>query len=199
MTALEQVVGGFALVGRSGGRRARWLHLRDGGTERPPDVSSDVPAAAGAARPARSVRGSRNSISAMVPVKRNRSSASPAPDARGRRSSVAAIGPGIEPQHPATASWWQRQTGRRECRESGSAWLERPAQRGWKRDGPARRAANRAAAIAGAPTLPLAIDRQVDRLQPRRVGQARDPAALGDRLPVDLLDVAGEVDRAWRR
>src|SRR6185503_2219393 len=36
---------------------------------------------------------------------------------------------------------------------------------------------------------------EVDATEPRRVGQARDPAALRDRLAVDLLDVAGEVDR----
>ena len=43
--------------------------------------------------------------------------------------------------------------------------------------------------------LPLAVGRQVDRLQARRIGEPGDPAALGDRLAVDLLDVAGEVDR----
>ena len=31
------------------------------------------------------------------------------------------------------------------------------------------------------------------------LGPAGDPAALGDRRAVDLLEVAGEVDRAWRR
>ena len=36
---------------------------------------------------------------------------------------------------------------------------------------------------------------QVDPLQPRVLGSARDPAALGDRAAVDLLQVAGEIDR----
>ncbi len=41
----------------------------------------------------------------------------------------------------------------------------------------------------------LAPGGQVDGLEARRVRQARDAAALGDRAPIDLLDVAGEVDR----
>src|SRR6185503_18841366 len=40
----------------------------------------------------------------------------------------------------------------------------------------------------------LAPGGEVDRLEARAVGQAWDPAALGDRCPVDDLDVAGEVD-----
>ena len=40
---------------------------------------------------------------------------------------------------------------------------------------------------------------QVDALEARAGREARDAAALGDRPAVDLLEVAREVDRAWRR
>src|SRR3954471_24567479 len=45
------------------------------------------------------------------------------------------------------------------------------------------------------PGSAFAVGREVDGLEPRRVGQARDPATLRDRLAVDLLDVAREIDR----
>src|SRR4029453_1972737 len=41
----------------------------------------------------------------------------------------------------------------------------------------------------------LAPGSEVNRLEARAVGQAGDPAAFGDRCPIDHLDVAGEVDR----
>ena len=66
-----------------------------------------------------------------------------------------------------------------------------PRNRGRHADG-APRAAARAGRRRG---LRLAVGREVDRLEPRRFGQPGDPAALGDRPAVDLLDVAGEVDR----
>ena len=47
----------------------------------------------------------------------------------------------------------------------------------------------------GTPALPLPVDGQVDRLEAWRVGQAGDPATLGDRAAIDLLDVTGEIDR----
>src|SRR5687768_9750347 len=36
---------------------------------------------------------------------------------------------------------------------------------------------------------------EVERLQARAGGQPRDPAALGDRVAVDFLQIAREVDR----
>src|SRR3954453_19252810 len=42
------------------------------------------------------------------------------------------------------------------------------------------------------PGSAFAVGREVDGLETRRGGQARDPATLRDRLAVDLLDVARE-------
>ncbi len=44
-----------------------------------------------------------------------------------------------------------------------------------------------------------AAPRASEPLQPRVLGPAGDPAALGDRFAVDLLQVAGEVDAGWHR
>src|SRR5215212_753042 len=41
----------------------------------------------------------------------------------------------------------------------------------------------------------LAIFRQIDPSEPGRLGPAGDPATLRNRPAVDLLDIAGEVDR----
>src|SRR5688572_31546472 len=65
----------------------------------------------------------------------------------------------------------------------------------------ARNAATRSPARLGTgradagPPSAVPVGRQVDRPQPRGVRDARDAAAFGDRASVDLLDVAGEVDR----
>ena len=53
----------------------------------------------------------------------------------------------------------------------------------------------RTAVDGGQPVRAVAPGRQVDRLEPRALGEAGDAAALGDRRAVDHLDVAGEVDR----
>src|SRR4051794_28821076 len=49
--------------------------------------------------------------------------------------------------------------------------------------------------VVPTPGSAFAVGHEVDGLEPRRVGQAGDPATLRDRLAVDLLDVAGEIDR----
>lgn len=43
--------------------------------------------------------------------------------------------------------------------------------------------------------LRLLIDRQIHRLEPGRMGEPGDATAFGDGAAVDLLDVAGEIDR----